>query len=70
MKTKINTIIIKFLLVLFALSAVYPIIWMTINSFKTANEVISNPLGLPQTLRFGNYMEAVQAFDFFSVLAK
>jgi raffinose/stachyose/melibiose transport system permease protein len=66
-KSKGN-IIVKVLLIAFALSAIYPIVWMMINSLKTAQEVIANPIGLPDVLRFSNYSEAVQAFDFFRYL--
>lgn len=51
-------------LVVFALTTLYPIIWMVLNSFKTPQEVIGNPLGLPSSFSFNNYVDAVQAFDF------
>jgi raffinose/stachyose/melibiose transport system permease protein len=63
-----SDIIVKILLIAFALTAIYPIIWMIINSLKTAEQVISDPIGLPQVFRFANYKEAVQAFDFFRYL--
>lgn len=52
------------LLVLFALSTLYPIVWMVLNSFKSAQEVIANPVGLPSNWNFDNYINAVKAFDF------
>lgn len=55
---------VSLLLVLFALSAIYPILWMFLNSFKTAREVISNPLGLPESFDFLNYIGAFKSFDF------
>lgn len=55
---------ITVLLVLFALSTMYPILWMVLNSFKTAQEVIANPIGLPQNWTFDNYVNAIKAFDF------
>ncbi|WP_105617755.1 carbohydrate ABC transporter permease [Vallitalea okinawensis] len=64
-KTSLLDGLINILLVLFALSALYPILWMIINSFKTAREVIANPIGLPQVWSLANYSNAIGAFDFF-----
>lgn len=57
-------ICVNILLILFALTALYPILWMLLNSFKTAREVIANPIGLPVEWVFTNYSKAVGAFDF------
>lgn len=62
--TTIGSKIVTVLLVLFALSALYPIIWMFLNSFKSASEVIANPIGLPEHWNFDNYKNAMEAFDF------
>lgn len=56
--------VINVCLVLFALTALYPILWMFLNSFKTAREVIANPIGLPWNWAFSNYKYATSAFDF------
>ncbi len=64
-KFSISRILISIFLVAFAITAVYPIVWMTLNSFKSAREVIANPLGLPETFNFDNYTGAVESFDFF-----
>lgn len=63
-KRNYSKIIVSTLLVIFALTALYPIVWMTINSFKSAREVIANPIGLPREWIFTNYANAVKAFDF------
>lgn len=57
--------LVQVILIAFALTSMYPIVWMLINSIKSAEEVISNPLGLPQTYMFSNYSDAIGAFDFF-----
>lgn len=62
---KISRGIVSALLILFALTTVYPLVWMLLNSFKSASEVIANPIGLPNEWKFDNYTNAVQAFDFF-----
>lgn len=56
--------IVTVLLVIFALTTLYPIVWMVLNSFKSAQEVISNPIGLPSKWQFDNYINAVNALDF------
>jgi raffinose/stachyose/melibiose transport system permease protein len=56
--------VIDVLLILFALTTIYPMIWMTLNSFKTSREVIANPIGLPQKFSLINYIGAVESFDF------
>jgi ABC-type sugar transport system, permease component len=40
---------------LFALMAIYPVIWLIINSFKTSTEYQLNKLGMPQEWFLGNY---------------
>lgn len=64
MNSKSKNRIITIFMTLFALTTLYPIIWMVLNSFKSAREVIANPLGLPQNFDFSNYTKALEAFDF------
>ncbi len=51
-------------MIIFALSTIYPIVWMFLNSFKTASEVIANPLGLPTTWNFANYIQVFKDIPF------
>jgi len=45
-------------LIFFALTALFPLSLVLINSFKQHSEVVRNPVALPQTLNFSNYAEA------------
>jgi raffinose/stachyose/melibiose transport system permease protein len=50
--------IIYFLLIIYALINVYPILWMVINSFKTNIEFAKHPFAFPAQLLFENYKTA------------
>lgn len=41
-----------------------PLFYMVMMSFKTATEISQNPLGLPQSLYWGNYMEALSSMGY------
>jgi N-acetylglucosamine transport system permease protein len=43
---------------LFSLAVVLPLVWVYISAFKTTNEIISSPWGLPESLQFGNFVKA------------
>ena len=53
---------------LYALTIIYPLVWMLINSLKTKQEFLNNPWPLPQELMFNNYAEVfkfrLHAFQF------
>jgi raffinose/stachyose/melibiose transport system permease protein len=42
------------------LQTIYPLLWVLFGSLKTNEELISNVWGLPQSLRFDNYVQAWQ----------
>ncbi|HML21987.1 MAG TPA: carbohydrate ABC transporter permease [Aggregatilinea sp.] len=46
------------ILILFALTALFPLSLVAVNSLKTHREVVKNPLALPQALDWENYSEA------------
>ncbi len=41
-----------------------PLIYMVMMSFKTSTEIAQDPLGLPNTLYWGNYMEALASMGY------
>lgn len=41
-----------------------PLFYMVMMSFKTSSEIAQNPLGLPKSLYWGNYMEALSAMGY------
>ena len=63
-KLNILQTIVTVLLVIFALSTLYPVIWMFLNSFKTASEVISNPIGFPNLWSLKNYIQVFNDIPF------
>lgn len=52
-----STFIWAFLLAL-AVVVIYPLLWMTLNGFKTNAELFGNPFALPVDLRWENYANA------------
>jgi raffinose/stachyose/melibiose transport system permease protein len=46
------------ILIIVTITSVYPIFWMVASSFKTSTDLFQNPFGLPETLRFSNYVNA------------
>ena len=48
------------ILMLFALTALFPLSLVLINSFKTHPEIVRNPLALPVDMQFDNYVKAWQ----------
>lgn len=51
------------LFVIYALSIVYPIGWMLVNSVKTKQEFMADPWPLPEQLMFSNYAEVFKLFN-------
>lgn len=48
------------LLIFWAFTTIYPLIWILINSFKTTNEIVKNSFNLPSSFNMTNYMNAFQ----------
>jgi ABC-type glycerol-3-phosphate transport system permease component len=45
---------------MFAIAALYPLIFTVLSSFKTSGEFASNPMGLPSSLTLANYLETFE----------
>ena len=59
-KSEIAWLVIKYvLLIIFAISCLYPIFWLVLSSFKTNQELYMNAWGLPKSLSFVNYRDAI-----------
>ncbi|HIT89180.1 MAG TPA: carbohydrate ABC transporter permease [Candidatus Merdenecus merdavium] len=56
---RVITILKYIVLVLFSITCLYPLIWLFLGSFKTNDELYTNPWGLPKTLEFKNYIVAI-----------
>lgn len=49
------------LIILFALYAIIPLLWLSMTSLKTNSELLANPFSLPKIPQFQNYINAFQA---------
>ena len=58
-KDKIFLILKYTVLILFTVICLYPLVWLTLSSFKTNSELYVNPWGLPESFGFGNYIQAI-----------
>ena len=58
--SEIIWLVIKYILmILFAISCLFPIFWLVLSSFKTNQELYMNAWGLPQSFSFVNYRDAI-----------
>ena len=58
-KTEITVLWIVFVIfLLYAVSLVYPIIWIFLNSFKDSQQFFNDPFGLAKSLYWKNYADA------------
>src|SRR5690625_4962596 len=55
---------IYIVLFLFAITNIYPIIWMVMNSLKTSQDFSINKLGLPRKFVIQNYIDAWNTANF------
>ena len=59
MKTKIGNILKYIVLGLYAISCLYPMVWLILSSFKSNEELFANTWGLPSALEITNYVTAI-----------
>lgn len=50
-------LLLTLLLLVFTLIVIIPFIWMLVMSFRTTGAILENPYGLPDALRWDNYVE-------------
>lgn len=59
-----NQPILQLLMWVYALISIYPLVWMIFYSLKNNNEIfVTNPFGIPTSLRFENYAAAWNSFE-------
>lgn len=51
-------------MIIITLLVVFPFLWMLMMSFKSNAEIMSDPLKLPDSLDFANYINAAETLDF------
>ena len=64
MKRKRRGMIPQLLMILLVIVIIFPLYFMTINSFKTHEEYVSNMIEIPHTFTVQNYIEAFQGKPF------
>lgn len=57
-------LLLYLILTVYAVIVIYPLVMMVMLSFKTKAEIFLNPLGLPLSLSFANYVQAWNAAKF------
>ena len=63
-KRRIGMILTYVVLILFAILAIAPLLWLALNSFKTSQDYQMNRLGLPKRWFWQNYVQAWQRGHF------
>jgi raffinose/stachyose/melibiose transport system permease protein len=58
MAGSIIRIVAYVLLIVLAVAIIYPLVWMTLNGFKSNAELFGDPWGLPTTWRWSNFAKA------------
>ncbi len=64
-KISIGVILSYFVLVIWTVITIYPLIYTLISSLKTQTEMFSNLFGLPETFVFSNYMDLFTKYKFY-----
>lgn len=59
----IGKIVIYAVLILWAVTTIFPFLWVFLNSFKPSAEVISNSFSLPQAFDLANYKRAFESLN-------
>lgn len=57
-KYSVGTVVIYIILVLWAVTTIFPFVWVILNSFKPSAEVLSSSFSLPKEFTFMNYETA------------
>lgn len=57
-KYSVGTVVIYIILVLWAVTTIFPFVWVILNSFKPSAEVLSSSFSLPKEFTFMNYENA------------
>ena len=67
-KISLGSVVIYIVLGFWALTTIYPIFWVIINSFKAKGEILSNSFALPTGAMFtlANYRTAFERLSIFS----
>ncbi|MCM3113280.1 carbohydrate ABC transporter permease [Lederbergia lenta] len=57
-KSKFGKLFVYIILSIWAVSTIFPLLWVILNSFKQSREIINNTFGIPADPTFQNYINA------------
>lgn len=63
-RTAILSFFMNFVLLIFSLSCIFPLVWMFISSLKEKREFNADIIGLPENPSFGNYIRILTNTDY------
>lgn len=66
---KISKIVIFVIMLLMAMTSIYFLLFMIINSFKTQTSYIISPLALPKEINFSNYVMMFKSYNIVKLFA-
>lgn len=55
-----SNVLTRFILLLYSVIVIYPLVWTVMTSFKTTTEFYDNPWSLPTSLKLDNYIKALE----------
>ncbi|MFT6925470.1 MAG: raffinose/stachyose/melibiose transport system permease protein [Psychromonas sp.] len=64
-KKRFTAIFINGLILLMVIGMLIPVAYMVMMSFKTGTQIANDPLGLPTSFYFGNYINALENMNYF-----
>ncbi len=62
-RSRFGRVFVYILLSLWAISTIFPLVWVVLNSFKTSREIISETFKIPTNPTLENYINAFQTID-------
>lgn len=54
---RLGTVLLTAVLLLFTLAVIIPFLWMLLMSLKSTRDILLNPYGLPEVIRWQNYVD-------------
>lgn len=62
-KISVGKIIVYLILILWAVTTIFPFVWVLLNSVKPSAEVLSSSFALPKDFTWGNYQNAFESMN-------
>lgn len=65
-KVSVGKIFVYIALILWAITTIFPFVWVILNSFKPSAEVLTSSFSLPKEFTWGNYKNAFESMNVLS----